>query len=49
MFSKDGMVLDLDNIELIIRVILLQMLKYMEFNSCLVLVSLFISDDLDRH
>jgi len=45
--SEDAVVLDLDNVVLVLRVLLLQMLKDSELNTCLVLVPLLVLDDFD--
>ena len=47
MVSEDAVVFDLNNIVLVVWVMLLQMLQNSQLHSCLMLVSLFILDDLD--
>ena len=47
MVTEHAVVLDLDNVILIIWIVLLQVLQDAKFNTCLMLISLFVLNDLD--
>lgn len=47
--SENAMVKDLDDVICVFWILLLKVLQYLELNSCLVLVSLLILDDLDSN
>ena len=47
--SENAMVKDLDDVICVFRILLLEVLQYLELYPCLVLVSLLILDDLDSN